>query len=393
MSLVPELVSILLPILLPLKTQVGELTSIHFGPWPAEASTNPSSGTCPATSPCTVVNTPGGLAWDGTHLWVGSYDLSVTTIFKVDVATCTVVHSIPAPGTGVGIGGLAWDGSALWACPEQEGRIYRLDPHDGSVLHFIDGTGFGDTDPDATGLAWDGVALWQNDHLDNQIYRLDPVTGTVLDAIPSPGMWGGGLAYCQGVLVSYDVLTMSNYEIDAETGTILSSCLVPVPHQWGKAIDNAGDVLTGFWSGDTVYRQDADLCRYRKFCTSNPNSTGAPALISASGSASVADGSLLLSSTPIPNQNGIFFHGSSRMQNAFGCGFLCTGMGIVRGSVVLATANSASYAYDNSNPMHSLSAHVGSTRHFQHWFRDPMHAGSCGNTFNTSDGVSVVVQP
>jgi hypothetical protein len=122
-----------------------------------------------------------------------------------------------------------------------------------------------------------------------------------------------------------------------------------------------------------------------KYCTANPNSTGLPADLAASGSASSAAGDLLLDALPVPNQNGIFFHGQNQVQVPFGNGFLCAAGNIIRGAVVLGAGNQASYLYDNSDNKHSLAGFVGSTRNFQYWFRDPMGGGAL---YNTSNGMS-----
>ncbi len=124
-----------------------------------------------------------------------------------------------------------------------------------------------------------------------------------------------------------------------------------------------------------------------KFCTATVNSTGAPADISASGSASSGAGNLTLTAAPIPNQSTIFFHGANQTQVPFGNGFLCT-TGIVRGVVAPGVGNSANYTYDNSDPQHSLIAFAGTTRHFQNWFRDPMGGGAL---FNTSNAISITI--
>ncbi len=127
-----------------------------------------------------------------------------------------------------------------------------------------------------------------------------------------------------------------------------------------------------------------------KYCIANPNSAGGPADISSSGSASSAAGNLTLTSTPVPNQPGIFFHANNPVQVAFGNGFLCASGGLVRGGVVVASGNSASWTYDNSDAKHSLSGQVGLTRRFQHWFRDPMGGGAA---FNTSNGIAIAILP
>ena len=127
-----------------------------------------------------------------------------------------------------------------------------------------------------------------------------------------------------------------------------------------------------------------------KYCTTNSNSTGSPADLSGSGTASSSAGDLTLDSSPVPNQTGIFFHGSNTVQVPFGNGFLCASGGLKRGSVVGASLNTATYTYDNSNNSRSLSNHIGQTRNFQHWFRDPMGGGA---QFNLSNGLSLTILP
>jgi len=92
----------------------------------------------------------------------------------------------------------------------------------------------------------------------------------------------------------------------------------------------------------------------------------------------------------VPNQNGIFFHGANQTQTPFGNGFMCTAGGVVRGSVIVATGNMASYTYDNSDSKHSVAGYVGTTRNFQYWFRDPMGGGAF---FNTSNAMSIPIHP
>jgi hypothetical protein len=127
-----------------------------------------------------------------------------------------------------------------------------------------------------------------------------------------------------------------------------------------------------------------------KHCVANVNSSGSPADIVASGSTSSSAGNLTLTSSPVPNQSSVFFHGASAIQTPFGNGFLCTAGSLRRGSVVSASGNSATTTYDNSGPKLSLQAFIGQTRHFQHWFRDPMGAGT---NFSTSNAVALDITP
>ncbi len=156
-----------------------------------------------------------------------------------------------------------------------------------------------------------------------------------------------------------------------------------------------GSSATNLVTGDTnlawdVFVRDRGAQIGTKFCTANANSTGSPANIWATGSASSAAGDLTLVSSPVPNQFGIFFHGANQSQIPFGNGFLCTTGEITRGAVISAAGNIATYIYDNSDARHSVAAFVNTTRHFQYWFRDPMGGGAL---FNTSNAISIAILP
>ena len=128
------------------------------------------------------------------------------------------------------------------------------------------------------------------------------------------------------------------------------------------------------------------------YCTSTPNSTGLPAFISATGSASVAANDLSLRAQPVPTQqNGVFFYGPVQSQVPFGNGFRCVGAGAT-GIARLPIENSGpggvlEHDLDNTLPPTAVTQITsGSTWNFQAWFRDPAAGGAF---FNLSDGLSI----
>jgi len=131
------------------------------------------------------------------------------------------------------------------------------------------------------------------------------------------------------------------------------------------------------------------------FCTAAVNSTGQPAVISASGSGSLAANNLALRAGPLESgQPGIFYYGPDQIQVPFGDGFRC--IGGTAGSIVrmfpFAVADGAgfmNYAVDNTLPVH-VQFVAGATLNFQAWFRDPS-AGMTG--FNLSDGLELTLSP
>ena len=129
------------------------------------------------------------------------------------------------------------------------------------------------------------------------------------------------------------------------------------------------------------------------YCTANTNSVGRGGQLSVEGSGSVSSADTLATASQIPDELGIFIHGSNPTANPFGCGWLCARGNLRRGECVVAAGNSVTYAYDESGAKHSLAGFESTTRYFQYWYRDRVHAGVCGNVFNLTDAVAVPIVP
>jgi len=132
------------------------------------------------------------------------------------------------------------------------------------------------------------------------------------------------------------------------------------------------------------------------YCSTAVNSTGGGALMSASGSTSVAANDLSLLATPCPpGEPGIFYYGPTSLAGiAFGDGFRCVGGPtgtVVRifPFVVADTAGNMSTTINNTLPAHAQIV-SGATLGFQAWFRDPAAAMS---GFNLSNGLDVAFTP
>jgi hypothetical protein len=129
------------------------------------------------------------------------------------------------------------------------------------------------------------------------------------------------------------------------------------------------------------------------YCTSLPNSTGATAAITWTGSCVVADNNftLVVRSCPI-SQPGLFIYGANQASIPFGNGVLCLGQPILRLNppVFVDSTGLASKGVDLANPPSaSGTITAGSTWNFQMWLRDP-NAG--GAAYNFTDGMSVTFQ-
>lgn len=205
--------------------------------------------------------------------------------------------------------------------------------------------------------------------------------GPFLNGDPNNFPYGDG-TYYQNSAAPYatGLGTQDQYWLTDSQGCAANGCY------WFGNGYLGGDPYASFWlelggensSGDPLGT---------KYCAATANSTGAPADISASGT-SAAAGDIALTSAPVPNQPGIFFHGPSPDGVPFGNGVRCVGGQLVRGAVTVGAGNTATYPYDNSDSKHSLLSQVGILRHFQHWFRDPLAGGAA---FNLSDGVVFIV--
>lgn len=67
---------------------------------------------------------PSGLAFDGTYLW--SSDNYSDEIYKIDLASYTIIDTIDAPGGGYP-NGLTFDGQYLWVANNDADSLYQID--------------------------------------------------------------------------------------------------------------------------------------------------------------------------------------------------------------------------------------------------------------------------
>ena len=123
------------------------------------------------------------------------------------------------------------------------------------------------------------------------------------------------------------------------------------------------------------------------------NDTGAGAVLSASGSASVAAADLVLSASQLTPGPGLFFQGDHAVQGgagvAFGDGLRCAGGGVVRLEVGFANAANQFSVSSTNDIAAKGGATAGETKLYQFWYRDS--GGSpCGTGFNLSNGYEVI---
>jgi|GEM_PF-3368078 len=134
------------------------------------------------------------------------------------------------------------------------------------------------------------------------------------------------------------------------------------------------------------YALDVSIGPAGGYCSPTTNSTGSAALISMSGSFSIADNDFTLSAGPVPNSPYLYFFGPNQITLPFGNGVRCVGGGITRvRPAQVASGNMATRAINLQTP-----AIEPGVLNFQCWFRD-LPAG--GSQFNLSNGFEAFIVP
>jgi len=122
------------------------------------------------------------------------------------------------------------------------------------------------------------------------------------------------------------------------------------------------------------------------YCVAAPNSTGSGAQISALGSISIAANDFGLRTTNLPaNAVGLYFMGTTAVQQTFGNGFRCAGGSIVRLPIISADPSGVVQYLLNYAALPAASQpQPGDVRRFQFWYRN---AAAGGAGFNLSNGL------
>ncbi|MBL8857512.1 MAG: hypothetical protein JNL28_03275 [Planctomycetes bacterium] len=156
-----------------------------------------------------------------------------------------------------------------------------------------------------------------------------------------------------------------------------------------NGIADTTDIALGS-SLDTNLNQIPDECEcfMSNYCVLSPNSVGAGAVISGSGSLSIAQNSFSLGASGLPFSTlGLFFYSQTQAQIPFGNGTRCIGGAIVRLPIVGASPfGLVSFPLNFNSLVAPGIIGPGQDWHFQYWFRDAQGGGS---NFNLTDGLRV----
>jgi DNA-binding beta-propeller fold protein YncE len=101
---------------------------------------DPADGTVLSSFPATYSSFPGGLAWDGEHLyhpsWYSDRDGGDGLIHKY-TSDGTEVGTIPCPAGSIEPEAIAYDGRDLWVAVSDVDTLYVIDKDDGDVLRTV----------------------------------------------------------------------------------------------------------------------------------------------------------------------------------------------------------------------------------------------------------------
>lgn len=171
-------------------------------------------------------------------------------------AEWTVVQTFPIPE---GASGLAFDGSYLYCgiYGANGDEVYRIDPSDGSYQLQFTNINIGDS----FGMTFDGSNLWVTDHVTSPsvpatAYELDINSGVILSQFDLPAHYMSGIAYDNGdfwVTAYYDP-DGQVYKVD-NSGNILQQFPAPDAQPWDLCLENDNLWIADYW-GDALYKVD-----------------------------------------------------------------------------------------------------------------------------------------
>lgn len=260
-----------------------------------------------------------------------------------------------------------------------------------------------------------------------QLYLVDEFTGATSLVGPTGQGSVNGLDYHQGIqqLVGISVFTNELISIDPTTGasTVIGPTVPGLVGVWYDAVggglygimdqNNNGevyelDVATGaatllFTTGLNLVSIGGDpggpivpTPIGTNYCTANPNSTGVPGVISATGSVAVVDNDVTLHCADLPpGQFGIFVVAQATDSVVVNDGVLCLGGPIGRYNLdvfQIDGGGEASLAIDLTmipTPSAFVAAAPGDTWYFQAWHRDGTPAMPSSNF---TDGLQIDFQ-
>jgi transglutaminase-like putative cysteine protease/sugar lactone lactonase YvrE len=162
---------------------------------------------------------PTGLAWDGSSLWCSDIKGLIPQgdeyhrgkIYKISPDDGRILHTVDAPTSSPV--SIAWDGKYLWCVDDIARKLTQFDPEDGTTIRE-----FRSPASAPQGITFDGKYLWVSDRMSDEIYMLNPVTGNVILIAKAPGKYARDLAFDGKFLWNVDLQDKKIYKLKIRDG-------------------------------------------------------------------------------------------------------------------------------------------------------------------------------
>ncbi|MFT5051802.1 MAG: hypothetical protein ACI8QZ_003226 [Chlamydiales bacterium] len=320
--------------------------------------------------------------------------LEIFSSTGIEVTNCTFQRNTATGGSG---------GGALWIGQGSNARVINCSIVDNDATAHASG---GIRVQSAAPVIRNSI-LWNNRGPGGEQNSINQVSGgaDVAYCIVNGGFSGAGNLGTDPQFVDALMgdlrVTLASLAIDAgDNGEVLAGVTLDLA-QSARFVDepDVGDTGLGGAPVVDMGAYESALVVTASYCQVSPNSAGAGAMISSTGSTSISgNGFSLVATGVVPGVFGVFFYGSAQIQAPFGDGLRCVGSGGTGTHRLFPLVQAdgsgvATRALDfTTSPLNSGSGAItpGSTWQFQLWFRDNA-AGASG--FNTSDGLSATFAP
>ena len=182
---------------------------------------------------------PIGIAFDGTNIWVGNDDLTVT---KLVAATGTVVGTYPS---GTGATGLAFDGANIWVANPNGNTVTKISAATGATVDTYSVGG------SPANLAFDGVNMWVASEGGNYVSKMAASSGAVLGSYPV-GTLPVALVFDGANIWVANAVSNTVTKLRASDGACVGTCTFSTgAAPEGIAFDGANIWVTNFY-GNSV---------------------------------------------------------------------------------------------------------------------------------------------
>lgn len=165
------------------------------------------------------------------YLWIADQASGQRYLYKIRLTDTTVVQEWQTSDvTSDGVQGVAFDGTNIWLCASGTTRsLFKIDVSGTSLSavstiplpNVVGGT--------LRGIVWRQGFIWVAVSGNGKIYKIDPSNGSIADSINSPGVEPRGICFAGGELYCNDTSIDSAFVYNFTSGTWTSKFATPTP--------------------------------------------------------------------------------------------------------------------------------------------------------------------